>query len=122
MTDEALIKIDFVRTFPDKYWISDWSRDESYPDGYRYKILSNLDRDTNLSELVVVIEEPNGDKTEMTRMDVKKDALERVANTFVTGLSEDFGLEFEFQDYSSIETAEEFEKAIFEAGWHKYGA
>jgi hypothetical protein len=122
MTDEALIKIDFVRTFPGKYWISDWSRDESYPEGYRYKILSNFDRDTNFSELVVVIEEPNGDKTEMARMDVKKDALERVGNTLVEGLSEDFGLEFEFQDHSSLETPEEFEQAIFKAGWHEYEA
>ena len=119
---DPLITINFKETFPGIYWISKWSTDESYPDGYRYKLLSNVNRETGLAELVVVIEETGGLKTEMSRLEVEVSALERVGQVFVDGLEDDFGLDFEMQDYTHINTADEYEAEIYKNGWHAYDA
>lgn len=120
MGDEPLIKIDFLNTFPGKYWMSNWSKDEKYPNGYRYKLLSSINHQKDIAELVVVIEERDRSKTEMARMDVALSSLNRIAATFTNRLSDSYALDFDFQDYSTITTAEEFEKLIFQAGWHEY--
>jgi len=112
-----LITMNFTETFPGIYWISDWSVDETYPNGYRYKILSSVNEDSGLADLVVIIEEKDGSKTEMKRLEVSASALERTGKIFVDGLEEEFGLDFQAQDYRHVRTAEEFESETRKNGW-----
>jgi hypothetical protein len=119
---DPLITINFKETFPGIYWISNWSVDESYPDGYRYKILSNVNKESGMADLVVVIEEKDGTKTEMSRLEVEASSLERIGKVFVDGLEKDFGLDFHMQDYTHIETADEYESEIYKNGWRPYDA
>lgn len=92
---QALISIDFQDTFPHKFWISTWSKDESYPMGFRYKLLSARDNRSDYVELVIVLEEPDGCKTEMKRMDIKISAFDDIAWRFVRGFEETYEMEFQ---------------------------
>jgi len=113
----GLIKIDFVRFFPHKFWISDWGHDETYSDGFRYKILSARDEKKGVVELVLVLQQRDGVKEEMHRAKVKIGALDGYACVFVNGLETEHNIEFEEQDFSRLRTAREFEKAVAEHGW-----
>ena len=120
MTENALITIDFETSFPGMFWISNWSKDESYPNGYRYKLLSSVSEIQQFAELVVVIEEPDGNKTEMSRMDLKLPILKSVGDDFVKELSEEYNLDFEFQDLTEATTPQIFESKITKLGWSDF--
>jgi hypothetical protein len=113
----GFLKLDFVRFFPHKFWISDWGEDATYPDGFRYKILSARDEKQRTAELVLLLEQRGGGKQEMHRVQVKLDALDGYAPVFWHGLEEEHGIEFEEQDFSGVRTAEEFDRAVTEYGW-----
>jgi hypothetical protein len=116
--EAAIITLDFVTLFPHKSWISNWSKDEHYPEGFRYKLMSVRNEASGQFEFVVVIEEPGERKTEMTRLTVAPEsALERTARTFVKGLADDYHLEFEEQDFSGIRSEKEFERRSAAIGW-----
>ena len=117
---EAIISIDFKDTFPHMFWISTWSKDESYPSGFRYKILSARNNRSGVIELVIVIEEPGGYKTELSRYDVKPRAFDAIAEKFVKRLEESYKIEFEKQDLSAAATFEEYDKLVTELGWHDW--
>src|SRR5262245_38724075 len=106
---QALISIDFRDTFPHKFWISTWSKDDSYPMGFRYKLLSVRDNRSDYIELIIVLEEPGGYKTEMKRIDVKISTFDDVAWGFVRGFEETYGIEFQAQDFSEVKTKEEYD-------------
>lgn len=114
----ALVSIDFTTRFPHKYWVSSWSKDEQYPQGFRYKLLSVRPEPAGLIELVVVLEEASGAKTEMSRLDVSSSALDRTAITFTDGLSEEYKIEFTELDLTKVRTELEFERRVKAAGWH----
>jgi hypothetical protein len=109
MSEGALVSLDFESSYPYKFWVSSWSADESYPGGFRYKLLSSYNPETEIVDLVLLLEEKNGDKTEMTRLEAKLNKADRVAQIFVDGLCESYQLDFEEQDYSSARTLEHFE-------------
>jgi len=106
---QALISFDFRDTFPHKFWISTWSKDDSYPMGFRYKLLSVRDNRSDYIELVVALEEHGGYKTEMKRMDVKISSFDDVAWGFVRGFEKTYGIEFQAQDFSEVKTKEEYD-------------
>ena len=113
----GFLKIDFAKFFPHKFWVSDWSDDDTYPDGFRYKLLSARDEEKAVVEMVLLVEEDDGTKQEMHRAEVKVPALDGYARVFVRGLEEEHGLSFEEQDFSAVRTAEEFERALEAYGW-----
>ena len=113
----GIVTIDFRTRFPHKYWVSSWSKDEQYPQGFRYKLLSVRPEPDGLIELVVVLEEASGTKSEMTRLDVSPSALDRTAATFTEGLSEEHGIDFSELDLSKVCSEREFERRVKEAGW-----
>lgn len=113
----GIIRIDFARHFPHKFWISDWSEDESYPDGFRYKLLGVRDEREQVVELVLLLEERSGEKQEMHRAQAKLAAADGYARVFVNGLAKKFALDFEEQDFTAVRTPEEFERGVAAYGW-----
>ena len=113
-----MLDLDFERVFPHKFWISTWARDESYPKGFRYKLLSARHEPGGPIELVILLEEPDGSKTEVKRYDVDREELDQVARTFTEGFTESYSVQFELHDFSSITEPGEFERAAEQAGWH----
>jgi hypothetical protein len=114
----AFVSIDFRKRFPHKYWVSSWSKDEQYPRGFRYKLLSVRPEPDGLIELVVVLEEASGAKSELKRLDVSPSALDRTAATFTDGLSEEYKIDFTELDLTKVRSESEFERCVKEAGWH----
>ncbi len=39
MDEGAYVSLDFKSQYPYKFWVSSWGEDESYPDGFHYKLL-----------------------------------------------------------------------------------
>ena len=113
----ALVTIDFRTRFPHKYWVSSWSKDDQYPQGFRYKLLSVRPEPDGLIELVVVLEDASGAKTEMSRLDVSPSALDRTAATFTDGLGEEYDIDFTELDLTMVRSEREFERRVKEAGW-----
>ena len=113
----GFIKIDFARHFPHKFWVSNWSEDDTYPDGFRYKLLGVRDEIVEVVELVVLLEETNGDKEEMHRAQVEIAAADGYASVFLDGLAEAHHLDFEEQDFTAVRTFEEFDKLVTSYGW-----
>lgn len=115
---EAIVSFDFVKTFPHKVWISNWSKDESYPDGLRYKLMSVRMEPENKVEFVITLQERNGDKHELSR-DIYSsvDFFERASRSMVNGLESEYQIDFELQDFSSVRTEDEFTKLANEYGW-----
>jgi hypothetical protein len=116
-TVEGFVRFDFVNTFPHRFWVSNWASDEEYPSGYRYKILSVRPEPEGLIELVVLIEESSGAKTEMSRLRVSPSLLDRAAERFVERIAGPHGLDFETIDLSDVRTEDEFERRIAQRGW-----
>ena len=123
MTDapqgEGLLSFDFDTRFPHRFWISDWTSDASYPDGFRYKLLSGRDTASDDIEFLIVVEAVNGAKTILKHYDVTASAFDRTARTFVEGLAEEHRLDFRLLDLSEVRTPEEFERRVTEAGWRE---
>jgi hypothetical protein len=117
---QPIISIDFKESFPYKIWISTWSKDESYPIGFRYKLLSVRNESSEYVELVIVLEEPGGYKTEMKRMDIKISSFDDIAWGFVRGFEETYGIEFQVQDFSEIKTKEQFDVLSAKMTWHPW--
>lgn len=114
----GIVVIDFTSRFPHKFWISSWSMDEQYPSGFRYKLLSVRPEPDGPIELVIVLEDSTGAKTEMSRLDVDQSALDRMSAVFLQGLTEEYGLDFELLDFSHVRTSHEFERQAAAAGWY----
>jgi hypothetical protein len=113
----GFLKLDFARFFPHKFWISTWSKDGTYPNSFRYKVLSARDEKKAVIELVLLLEEEDGTKQEMHRAQVRLAVLDGYARVFVEGLEQEHGIEFEEQDFSDVQSIAEFERAMAEYGW-----
>jgi hypothetical protein len=118
---EGFVSFDFKNTFPYIYWVSDWVSDEAYPDGFRYKMLTVQNISTQEFEAVLVLEERNGNKTEMKRYSgpVGSAALQQLRK-FILGIEESFGVELEEQDLSDVRTAADFEARTSQLGWSEW--
>ena len=113
---EAIVSYDFVDTFPLWIWVSSWATDDSYPAGFRYKRFSTRSPQDEC-ELILVLEERNGEKTEMKRLSGPPAAVLHTAKVFVEGLGESYGIEFNEFDFSDIKSSEEFERRVEELEW-----
>ena len=81
-------------------------------------MLSSRDRTTNEIDVCLLLEEANGNKTEMKRWDAPAgDAILKHLRKILRGLADEYGIEFQEQDLSRIETETEFEVAVSEFGW-----
>jgi hypothetical protein len=116
----ALVTYDFVTRFPHVSWISNWSSDDEYPKGFRYKVLTVRHDPGCKVELVVVMEEADGSKIERVRLDVATQAFDRNARSLVEKLASRFKLDFEEHDLSNVRTADEFDTRIEELGWRDW--
>jgi hypothetical protein len=116
----ALVTYDFVTCFPHVDWISNWSSDDQYPDGFRYKILTVRHDPERKIEVVLVMEEVSGNKIERLRLDVAADAFDRTVRSLVAKLAVRFEIEFEEHDLSDVRTADDFDKRIEELGWRDW--
>ncbi len=114
---QSLITLDFATLFPHKYWVSDWSKDESYPEGFRYKILSVRDEAAAALEMAIVLEQPGGNKKVLKSLEGDLQVMEHTAKVFVERLAEEYGIEFDEFDFSFVRTFEDFERRAKEAGW-----
>lgn len=119
MTDGnvALLSYDFEDVFPHKTWVSNWVSDASYPNGFRYKVMSALHEQARSLELIIVLQHRDGAKEVLKHYDVDFSAFDKVASTFVDGLSEQHGISFEEQDFRQCRTAEQFESMAASFGW-----
>ena len=113
----GFVKIDFVEYFPYKMWISNWAKDQSYPNGFRYKVLTTRNHTDGTIEFVLLIESRDGEKEEMHRCRVKGKAMDGYARLFCKGLEDEHDIEFEEQDFSSVHSQEDFDKMAIRYGW-----
>ena len=113
----GVVNFDYQRWFPHIFWVSQWTSDDSYPNGYCYKLLSVRDEVTGRVEVVVLLAERNGNKHEMTRFSISLVEVRGAAKIWVDGLSKRFNLDFEEQDYSAICTQDEFNDETQKYGW-----
>ena len=120
MSNSAFLSVDFVKRFPYKFWVSTWGRDESYPDGFRYKILTARDLDLNVIDLVLVLEEKSGDRSELKHLHINLETIDKYARTFADALASKFDIEFQEQDYSSAKTNADFRKLINQFGGESF--
>jgi len=118
----ALVTYDFVTRFPHVGWISNWSSDDQYPGGFRYKILTVRHGPEREIEVVLVMEETRGNKIERLRFDVAAEAFDKSVRPLMAKLATRFKIEFEEDDLSDVRMAEEFEKRIKEIGWREWKA
>ena len=114
--EDTIVTYDFATTFPYFTWVSSWSRDSEYPNGFRYKIFATHDGKGH-AEMVLVLEHGDGLKKEMKRFGGDEKAVLQAIRTFVEGLSSEYGLEFDEFDLSSVASFEEFEAKAAEFGW-----
>jgi hypothetical protein len=116
--EEPLLAFDFTDVFPAKMWVSHWTTDGQYPDGYRYKIMSALHAAENVVELLVVLEQRSGDKEVLEQLTIRPPAVDRIGRHFADGLKQKLALDFEEQDFTQCRTAEAFDVAARRYGWN----
>lgn len=114
---DALVSFDFVHSFPHKTWVSTWSSDESYPSGFRYKLISARHENLAEVELIVLLQQRNGEKEVLKHLDIALSSFEPIASTLLEGLAEEYDLDFEAQDFSACRTSESFEVLAEQFGW-----
>jgi hypothetical protein len=113
----GVINFDYERWFPHIFWVSQWTSDDSLPDGYCYKLLSVRDESVGQVELVVLLTERNGYKSEMHRFSVPTEQARSAGRDWAAGLTKRFSLDFEEQDYSAIRTRDDFNVTTQKYGW-----
>ena len=113
----GLVNFDFLRFFPQKFWVSNSATDKIYPAGYCYKILSVRDENESKAELVLIRSQRDGTKETLHRAIVSLGELDEAASIFSVGLAKKFGLDFEEQDFTAVRTLEEFRAISQKYGW-----
>ncbi len=120
MTDEteqpAFLSFDFIRVFPHKTWVSSWSGAEDDDDAFRYKVMSARHAEGDVYELMIVLQNADGGKQVLKHLTLQG-GVERTARGFVDGLSREYGIDFEEQDFSSCHSLQEFEVVARRYGW-----
>lgn len=118
---EAFVTFDFASLFPHRFWVSNWSKDEEYPGGFRYKLLSVRDEKKDKIILVTVLEELDGCKTEMGRMVASPvSAFDPLIKEHVADMEKTFGIKFEESHLSYVRTEEEFDEVSHDEGWRDW--
>jgi len=117
LSSAGIVSFDFQRIFPHIFWISSRVIDKTYPDGVIYKILSVRDEYLKTAELVLIRSLHDGRKEILHRANVPLTELENAAHIFVDGLTKQFHLTFEEQNYENVKKLQEFHKITEKYGW-----
>jgi hypothetical protein len=113
----AILSFDFVHVFPHKTWVSGWSgAAEDDQDAFRYKVMSARHADNDVYELMIVLQNADGSKQVLKHLTLHG-GVERTARGFVDGLSREYDIDFEEQDFSACHSLEEFEGVARRFGW-----
>ena len=116
---ESKAAIDFKTWFPHKGWLSSWSRDELYPQGFRYKLLAMRPEPRGLVEMLLVLEDAAGSHKEEARVHATAHAVDARAATFTEGLGKHYGITFEDVDLSQVRTEDELIASLKVVGWYE---
>src|SRR5690348_12417920 len=103
---ETLLSYDFEHRFPHRFWISNWTSDDTYPSGFRYKLLSARDTSSDEIDFLVVVQSADGTKTVLKHLGIAASAFDRTTRIFVDGLAERHRLNFEQLDLTDVRTAD----------------
>lgn len=113
---QSLINFDFEAKVPHLFWVSSWSRDDRFPVGFRYRIMSVRSPAMRQIDLVIVVEKSNGHSLEVMRSTVPEGGFEWVAQKLVDALGEKLALSFERQDFTTVRSSEDFNRLIDDGG------
>lgn len=116
----GLLNLDFETWFPHKFWVSTWSKDNTYPNGYRYKMLSARNEKEQAIQMVILVEETNGNKTVLLDdLMSPVEYFEYMSQTMLKGLETSFHIQFdEGLGLSDVRTSDEFDRRTDAAGWY----
>jgi hypothetical protein len=116
----GILKLDFETWFPYKFWVSTWSKDNTYPNGFRYKVLTAQNEKEQSIQMVIVLEEPNGNETVLvdeTRLPI--DYFDKISQPMRDGLETSFNIQFDQgSDLSDVRTLDEFKLRTIAADWY----
>jgi len=98
------VNFDYWRWFPHIFWFSGWTSNSLWPNGFCYKVLSVRDEFASRVEVVVLLEESDGNKHEMYRFSIPAIQTRGTVEFLIGDLSRRHGLRFEEQDYSGVRT------------------
>ena len=116
---ESAAAIDFETWFPHKAWLSSWSKDELYPQGFRYKLLAMRPEPRGLLEMMLVLEDGAGSHKEEARVHVTAHAVDARATTFTEDLGNHYGITFKTFDLSQVRTEDELLDRLKAVGWYE---
>ena len=116
---ESGAAIDFETWFPHKAWLSSWSKDELYPQGFRYKLLAMRPEPRGLLEMMLVLEDGAGSHKEEARVHASAHALDTRAATFTEGLGKHYRITFRELDLSHVRTESELIDRLKALGWYE---
>jgi hypothetical protein len=119
MRDTHLQAIDFIRTFPYRFWYSAWFADEDHPAGCRYKILSTRTAPSGPFEVVVLVQLADGSTSEADRSQLSEAAFEKTAQLYVDGLSQNGKLVMFAVDLIRCRDRDAMQRILDEAGWFR---
>ena len=114
---QGFIHFDFRTLFPYKFWLSNWGTDQSYPNGFRYKLLTGIDRGAGTGRLVILLEEPGELKTPMADLCFLRHEIDHVADSMAEHLATQFKVDFEKYDFSSVNSFDDYVQLSRENGW-----
>jgi hypothetical protein len=116
---ESAAAIDFETWFPHKAWLSSWSKDDLYPQGFRYKLLAMRPEPRGLLEMMLVLEDGAGSSKEEARVHATAHAVDARAADFTEGLGKHYGVTFKAFDLSQARTEDELIDRLKASGWYE---
>jgi len=108
--------IDFITTFPFIDWVSEWGADESYPEGFRYKVVSVLREPETTTEFVLIRELRDGTKAELSRFTGAADRMSAVEEA-IRRLGQQLSIRFQRFDMRAYRTFAAYKERAIELGW-----
>jgi hypothetical protein len=108
--------IDFTTTFPFINWVSEWGTDESYPEGFCYKVVSVLREPPGTTEFALIRELRDGTKVELSHFSGAADKVSAIDEA-VRRLGEQLSVSFQRFDMRPYRTFAAYKEKATELGW-----
>jgi len=109
--------IDFVKVYPHMIWVSSEGRDQEYPQGFRYKLLSVRRDDTQTVEFVLLREVPGQAKVVAIHAEGPVSKFEQSTRGVLDRLGRKLNISFEQFDLRAVTNFDEFNAKIAAFGW-----
>jgi len=109
--------VDFRQWFPWLVWVSTEGHDAEYPDGFRYKVLSERDADSKLVDFVLMRQLHDGSKIIAIHAKGPLDKFDQTASEMVDHLGKKLGVTFQRFDLRDVKTFEEMRDRAKSFGW-----